>query len=600
MSHPDAQLRKIVDRWLRGRAAPVRAGIGSVVGFGLGSGVLVIAQAALLAWVLSAVVMDKAGLGRVGPELVAILPVIALRFVLIRLSERAAFSAAATLRVTLRGELLRKLQALGPMRLRSESSGALATHLVQGIEALEGYYARWLPGRALTVLLPLAILVVVFPVDWTSGVVLLATAPLIPLFMILLGKGAADANQRQWKLLAVLGARFLDSLQGITTLKLFNASRREASVVARLSEAYRSSTMKVLRVAFLSSVVLEFLATLGIAVVAVLVGFHLFYGKIPLLRGLFVLLLAPEFYMPLRTLGSQYHERLDAIAAAERIMEIVELPEGAGHKAREPLPAAGGYTIRFDDVSHVWSSGQSALDRFNLVAEAGRITALVGHSGAGKSTVLNLLLGFARATAGTISVNGQPLDETDLDDWRSHIAWVPQRAHVFAGTVLQNLLIARPDADFAAVRAAAANAGADAFIASLPNGYDTELGERGVGLSGGQIQRLALARAFLKDAPVLLLDEPTASLDVHTQATIHDSLRRLARGRTVLLIAHRMSTAALADTIVVMEHGKVAQSGTHEQLMADEGLYRRLTGASSNASSDAETNAQEEQVEVES
>ena len=546
----------------------------------MGSGLLVMVQAALLAWTVTAVVMDKAGLDHVWPALVAILPVIGLRFFMIRWAERAAFAGAASMRGALRGALLRKLHALGPMWLRGEASGALATHLVQGIEALEGYYARWLPGRALSVLLPFAVLIVVFPVDWWSGVVLLVTAPLIPLFMILLGRGAAQANQRQWKLLAVLGARFLDSLQGLTTLKLFNASRREAQVVARLSEAYRSSTMKVLRIAFLSSVVLEFLATLGIAVVAVLVGFHLFYGKIPLLRGLFVLLLAPEFYLPLRTLGSQYHERLDAIAAAERIMDIMDLPEPeTAHNAPTRLPAADGYTIRFDEVSHAWSAGRPALDGFQLVAEAGRITALVGASGAGKSTVLNLLLGFARAQAGTISINGQALDETDLDDWRARVAWVPQRAHVFAGTVLQNLLIARPDADLATVRAAAADAGADAFIQSLPHGYDTELGERGVGLSGGQIQRLALARAFLKNAPVLLLDEPTASLDAHTEANIHDALRRLARGRTVLLIAHRMSTAALADTIVVMENGRAVQSDTHEKLKADDGIYRRLIEA---------------------
>ena len=577
MSRPE--VRRLVDRWLTARAASIRAGTGSVIALGLGAGLLVMAQAALLAWTLSAVVMDKAGLERVWPALVAIVPVIGLRFYMARWAERAAFAGAAAMRGALRSELLRKLQALGPMWLRGEASGALATHLVQGIEALEGYYARWLPGRALSVLIPFAVLVVVFPVDWTSGVVLLGTAPLIPLFMVLLGKGAAEANQRQWKLLAVLGARFLDSLQGLATLKLFNAARREANVVARLSEAYRSSTMKVLRIAFLSSVVLEFLATLGIAVVAVLVGFHLFYGKIPLIRGLFVLLLAPEFYLPLRTLGSQYHERLDAIAAAERIVAILDLPEPAARRAQTPLSAADGYTIRFEAVSHDWAPGRPALDRFELVAEAGRITALVGASGAGKSTVLNLLLGFAPATAGTISINGQPLDATDLDDWRARVAWVPQRAHVFAGTVLQNLLIARPDADLATVRAAAVDAGADAFIEALPHGYDTELGERGVGLSGGQIQRLALARAFLKDAPVLLLDEPTASLDAHTEAHIHEALRRLARGRTVLLIAHRLGTAALADTIVVMENGKAVQSGTHDQLNADDGIYRRLMEA---------------------
>ena len=579
MSLSKAQLRKFLDRWLAARASRLQPGIGRVVALGMGSGMLVVVQAALLAWIVSEVVMHGAGLRDVWPALAAMLPAIALRFALIRLAERAAFTGAASIRGELRSELLRKVQALGPVWLRGEASGALAAHLVQGVEALEGYYARWLPGRALAVMLPFAILVVVFPVDWTSGIVLLTTAPLIPIFMILLGKSAADVNQRQWKLLAMLGARFLDSLQGIATLRLFNAGRREAAVVARLSEAYRSSTMKVLRVAFLSSVVLEFLATLGIAVVAVLVGFHLFYGKIQLLRGLFVLLLAPEFYMPLRTLGSHYHERLDAIAAAERIAEILELPEPVQAGAGVPLALADRHTIRFDAVSHLWSAGSPALDGLSFVAEAGCITALVGPSGAGKSTVLNLLLGFARATAGTISINGQALDGIDPDEWRSQLAWVPQRAHVFAGSVLDNLLIARADADFAAVRAAAVCAGADEFIQSLPDGYDTQLGERGAGLSGGQIQRLALARAFLKDAPVLLLDEPTASLDVRTQAQIHESLRRLARGRTVVLIAHRLSTAALADTIVVMEQGKAVQSGTHAQLAAEDGLYRQLLEA---------------------
>jgi ATP-binding cassette subfamily C protein CydD len=428
-------------------------------------------------------------------------------------------------------------------------------------------------------MLPFAVLAVVFPVDWIAGVVLLATAPLIPLFMILLGKGAAEANQRQWKQLSILGARFLDSLQGITTLKLFNASRREAVVVARLSEAYRSSTMKVLRIAFLSSVTLEFLATLGIALVAVLIGFDLFYGKISLLRGLFVLLLAPEFYLPLRTLGSHYHERLEAIGAAGQIAEILAIEAPEQHGGSAALAASAGYTIRFDDVSHAWSPDRPVLDGLSFEAETARITALVGASGAGKSTVFNLLLGFARASGGTISINGQRLDEIDEADWLSRVAWVPQRAHVFVGSVLDNLLIARPDADMAMVRAAAVSAGADDFIMSLPDGYHTRLAERGAGLSGGQIQRLALTRAFLKDAPVLLLDEPTASLDPQTQARIHTTLRRLACGRTVLLIAHRLSTAQLADTIVVLEHGKAVQCGTHEQLWEQGGLYRRLVQA---------------------
>lgn len=571
--------KKALDAWLSQRAGGIRSLLNRAIAMGCAGGLLVIAQAALLAWIVDAAVMKTAGLDRVWPALAAMLPLFGLRFVVVRAAERYAFNGAARMRARLRGELVRKIQSLGPAWIARESSGALSSHVVAGIEALEGYYARWLPHRALSALLPLAILAVVFPVDWISGLVLVFSAPLIPLFMIVLGKEAVAANRSQWRTLARLSARFLDALAGLTTLKLFNASRREAAIVARVSEAYRHSTMQVLRIAFLSSVALEFLSTVSIAIVAVLIGFNLLYAKMPFQPAFFVLLLAPEFYLPLRSLGTHYHARMEAIAAAERIADILSMPEPRQAHANERLTAAAAYGIRFDAVSFSYGEGRRALDALSFTAEAGRVTALVGPSGAGKSTVLSLLLGFVGEQSGAISINGQRLANVNASDWLANVAWVPQRAHTFAGTVLDNLRLARPDATMDQVHDAAQQAGAHAFVSALPRGYDTPLGERGFGLSGGQLQRLALARAFLKDAPVVLLDEPTAHLDAHNQAAIHATLRRLARGRTVLLVAHRPATVRLADTIVVLESGRAFETGSHEALRSREGLYRRLIDA---------------------
>jgi len=597
--------KKATESWLQGLRASVRPTLALAVGYGLVGGVLVIVQAALLAWVVNAAMLNRAGLAQVWPALAVLLAVFALRFGAVRATENAAFAAGASVRTDLHARLLRHIHALGPSWVQWQPRGALANDLVTGIDALEGYYTRWLPNRALTTLLPIAILAVVLPSDWLSGLILLVTAPLIPLFMILLGKGAEDLNQQQWRHLTRLSARFLDTLQGLTTLKLFNASRREAQVVASISEAYRESTMKVLRVAFLSAVVLEFLATVSIAMVAVLVGFHLLYGKISFQHGFFVLLIVPEFYLPLRTLGAHYHARMEAIGAAERIMAVLALPltstevratvamssdatatiassadvlSPAGMATTAPLVLRAGNppTLSFESVCSAYTPGYPILRDVSFTAQRGGITALVGPSGAGKSTVLRLLLGFAPQDTGAILVDGRSLATYASQDWLAQVAWVPQRGHVFAGTVIDNLRMAKPDATHAEIRCAAEQAGAHEFISALPQGYDTPLGEHGAGLSGGEIQRLTLARAFLKNAPVMLLDEPTAHLDAHSRTIVHQTLRHLAQRHTVLLIAHRLETAQLAQHIVVLEAGRVVQSGTHHQLLAAPGLYARM------------------------
>jgi ATP-binding cassette subfamily C protein CydD len=574
--------------WLKSRKRDIRPALNRAVGLGLFAGWLIIVQAWLLARVVSEVIIEHRHLADVWAYLAAMLPIFALRFVLMRASENVAFEAAAQVRRDLRGRLYDHLQALGPLWLNRQSSGDLANSIVVGIDALEAYYARYLPSMALTALVPLSILVFVLPQDWVSGLVLLVTAPLIPIFMILVGKGTETMNQQQWQLLARMSARFLDSLQGLTTLKLFGVSRHEAEVVAVLTEDYRIGTMKVLRVAFLSSVVLEFLSTLSIAMVAVFIGFRLFYGEMQFFNGFFVLLLAPEFYLPLRNMGTFYHARMEAIGAAQGLLKLLDTPiapHAQPSRGTLKLAAAQDVRIRFEAVTVRYADDLApALDDLSFSAPARGLTALVGASGAGKSTALHALMALVQPAQGRILINDTPLSDLDPDDWLRHVAWVPQRPHVFEGTVRDNIALGQAPASHAAVERAARAAQAHDFIAALPQGYDTPLGERGMGLSGGQVQRLALARALLKPAPLVLLDEATAQLDAHTQAQVGEVILELARQRCVILAAHRLSTVLRADHVVVLDAGRVLEQGTPQALLAAGGAFAALVQAHAAAS----------------
>ncbi|MGD9409970.1 MAG: thiol reductant ABC exporter subunit CydD, partial [Thiohalocapsa sp.] len=435
-------------RWLR-----------LTVALGLAGGVLIILQAWLLAHVVDAVAFQEAGLAAVQAWLWPLLGIFLLRAAVAWSSEQTAFRAAGVVKQGLRDRVFRHMQQLGPAWLAGQRSGALAEDLTRGIEGLHDYYARYLPAMTLTVLIPVAILLVVLPLDWLSALVMLFTAPMIPLFMILIGHGVETVNQKQWKQLARMGAHFLDVIQGITTLKLFNASRREAEVIARVSDDYRHSTMQVLRLAFLSSAVLEFFATLGIAIVAVFIGFRLYQLDLPIpdivappevsfVSGFFVLLLAPEFYLPLRSLGTHYHGRMEAIAAAERLVAILETPPPQRPAEPVTLPPDAPIAVRFDDVHFAYEAGREAVAGIGFDIAPGERIALVGPSGAGKTTVASLLLGFLQPTAGRITVDGLDLTALDMDDWRRRLAWVPQSPRLFAGSIADNIRLGHPDADF--------------------------------------------------------------------------------------------------------------------------------------------------------
>jgi ATP-binding cassette subfamily C protein CydD len=555
-----------------GHALSLAVGIGTLAGF------LLILQAWCLAEIIDGVIFEKQEVKQLLPWFWALLTIFLLRALLAWSAEQTAFQAAVRVKLALREQLYRHIQQLGPAFLSGQRSGELVNTLSDGIEALEAYYARYLPAISLMALVPLSILAFVFPLDWVSALVMLSTAPLIPLFMILIGKGAERRNQRQWRQLARMSAHFLDVIQGLTSLKLFNASRREAAVIARVSDSYRRSTLSVLRIAFLSSFALEFFSTLSIAIVAVLIGFRLYWGEMDFFHGLFVLLLAPEFYLPLRNMGTHYHARMEAIGAAERMLEILDTPisaDSAGHRRSPKTPME----ISLEGVSFSYPDGRTGVEDLSFRVQPGETLALVGPSGAGKSTTLNLLLGFQQPQAGVIRIAGIPLAELDPTDWRRRIALLPQRATLFPASVQENIRLARPDASHDEVRQAAHLARADRFIEQLPRGYLTPVGEGGRRLSGGEVQRIALARAFLKDAPLVLLDEATANLDLQSEAMIRQGLEELARDRTLIMVAHRLSTVQQLPRLLVLEQGRLVEQGSHEELLQHQGLYANLAAA---------------------
>jgi ATP-binding cassette subfamily C protein CydD len=445
--------------------------------------------------------------------------------------------------------------------------------LVEGVDELGKYYAEYLPQMTLAAFIPAAILIFVFPTDWISGIIMLISAPLIPIFMIVIGKGAERLNQRQWRKLAWMSAHFYDVIEGLSTLKLFNASRYEAEIVGRISDDYRRSTMDVLRVAFLSSLVLEFFATISIAMVAVYIGFRLYYGEMHFLAGFLVLLLAPEFFRPLRAMGTQYHAKMEAIGASERIVALLETPLPEQPVGQSILPPSEDFTIRFADIGFAYRAGAPVLHGIDFSLARGERVALVGPSGSGKTTIARLLLGFDTPDRGSITVDGIALGDIAPENWFARIAWMPQTPTLFHGSIGDNIRLGQPDADDAAVRRAAQAANAAPFIERLPQGYDTIVGDRGQGLSGGEIRRVALARAFLKNADLVILDEATASLDPETAALIAQAIERLARGRAMLIIAHRLESIVTADRILVLDEGRIVEAGSHATLLANQGPY---------------------------
>ena len=539
-----------------------------------------IAQMALLSKVVDQVFLTGKSLDQVGTLLLLLLGAVVLRSGLLWLREVSAQRGAIFVKSELRERLFANLMRLGPGYTKGERTGELVTVAVEGVERLDAYVGRYLPQMALSAFVPLLVAAYLLPVDWISAVLLLVTAPAIPILMVLVGSHAEKHMQRQWSALSRMSAHFLDVLQGLPTLKAFGRSAAEREKVAEISDEFRDRTLKVLRYAFLSGFVLEFIATLSIALVAVTLGVRLLIGGISFEAAFLVLLLAPEFFRPLRELGVHRHTGMEGKAAAERIFEILGTPAPVGPGSRGVTRPEGQLEIELKDVGYSYlGSDRPALSGTDLTLPAGACTALVGRSGAGKSTLVNLLMRFADAEHGRITANGIPIAGLSVEAWRENLALVPQRPYLFYGSVLENIRLARPAAAQEEIERAAGLAGAAEFIERLPRGYDTQIGERGARLSGGEAQRLAIARAFLKDAPVLIMDESTSSLDPESERLIGDALERLMRDRTVLVIAHRLNTVYRADRVVVLEAGRLAEAGTHAELIEHGGPYAHLVNA---------------------
>ncbi|WP_158783124.1 cysteine/glutathione ABC transporter permease/ATP-binding protein CydD [Pantoea sp. BAV 3049] len=570
-------------RWLKSQSGHGKRWLRLSLYLGIFSALLILLQAWLLAGLLQSLIVEQHSRADLIPHFILLFGCFALRALLVWLREKAGFECGKAIRQTLRRTVLNRLEALGPAWIQGKPAGSWATLLLEQIEDMQDYYSRYLPQMLLAVIIPCFILIALFPVNWAAAMILLATAPLIPLFMALVGMGAADANRRNFLALARLSGHFLDRLRGMDTLRLFHRVEAETREIREASIDFRQRTMEVLRLAFLSSAVLEFFASISIAVVAVYFGFSYlgelnfghYGGGITLFAGFLALILAPEFFLPLRDLGAFYHSKAQAVGGADSLevflTEMGELETRHG----EQTPELGlGLTIRAAELMIVSPQGVPLAGPLDFTFRPGQRIALVGQSGAGKTSLLNALLGNL-PYQGSLQVNGVELRDIQPEYWQQQLAWVGQNPHLPASTLVENIAL-NGNHDMQKLQQVCEAAGVTEFLSQLPEGLQSETGEMAANLSVGQAQRIAVARALYKPCKLLLLDEPGASLDSHSEQHVNQALQSASHQQSTLLITHQLDQLAHWDEVWLMRDGKIIQQGSHQQLSQSAGAFADL------------------------